>query len=329
MESNANQIVSADISSYPEISTSNPLFYNHNGEQEGFLSILKSNGVNTIRMRLWVNPLNDHSSLKEVSQFSRELCSMGFDIYLALHYSDTWAHPGQQETPAAWQWLSKEALADTVYAYTSRVLDSIPARYVQIGNEINTGLLFPHGSIENSSAFMDILDAGISSVRDHSEDIDIILQYAGIEGSSTFFDRLNNLDYDIIGLSYYPLWHGKSLDLLKSTMLDLGESFNKKTLIAETAYPFTLEWNDWTNNIVGLESQLILPEYPATMEGQKRFIKELSNITADLSRGIGFSYWGGELISWKGSEATDGSPWENQALFDFTNNALPALEAFQ
>ena len=112
-------------------------------------------------------------------------------------------------------------------------------------------------------------------------------------------------------------------------MQSMSESINKQIIIAETAYPFTLEWNDWTNNIVGLNEQLILPEYPATIEGQLKYIRDLKGITQELEKGIGFCYWGAELIAWKGTQATDASVWENQALFDFNNKALPVLNEFK
>ena len=100
-------------------------------------------------------------------------------------------------------------------------------------------------------------------------------------------------------------------------------------MIAETAYPFTLGWNDWTNNIVGLENQLILPEFPATPQGQKNFVQQLKIMMTNLDGGIGLSYWGAELIAWNGPESSEGSPWENQALFDFNNQALPVIEVYE
>lgn len=112
-------------------------------------------------------------------------------------------------------------------------------------------------------------------------------------------------------------------------MQRLIQTYQKDILIAETAYPFTLDWNDWTNNIVGSEEQLILPEYPATAEGQKAFIKQIKTLSKEVDNGIGFSYWGAELIAWKGSQSKEASPWENQALFDFDNRALPVLSEFE
>ena len=96
----------------------------------------------------------------------------------------------------------------------------------------------------------------------------------------------------------------------------LSDAYQKKIIIAETAYPFTLDWNDWTNNIVGTDDQLILPEFPATPEGQRKFVHEIKIL-------------GAELIAWKGNESKNASSWENQALFDFDNKALPVVREFK
>ncbi len=111
-------------------------------------------------------------------------------------------------------------------------------------------------------------------------------------------------------------------------MQNLSSTHNKKILIAETAYPFTLNWNDQTNNIVGTTDQLILPDFPANATGQQNFIHQIKALTQEVENGIGFCYWGAELIAWKGNSSTEGSTWENQALFDFNNEALPVLSEF-
>ena len=157
----------------------------------------------------------------------------------------------------------------------------------------------------------------------------IILHFAGVEGADWFFDLVKSMDYDIMGLSYYPKWHGKSIDSLKARMDYLVHTHGKQVLIAETAYPFTMDWNDMTNNIVGTEDMLILPDYPPTPEGQQKFIRKMRTLSQEVDNGIGFCYWGAELIAWKGKESTEGSPWENQALFDFDYKALPVLEEFK
>jgi len=208
-------------------------------------------------------------------------------------------------------------------------MNEIEPDYIQIGNEINTGVLFPYGNIENNSdQFIEIINQGISAVRSNSSQTKIILHCAGFETSQWFFNIIGPLDYDIIGISYYPIWHGKSLNDLQLKLTELSSNFGKEILIAETAYPFTLGWNDWTNNIVGLEEQLILPDYPATPSGQQNFIRDLKNMVLEIDNGIGFCYWGAELIAWDGENSENGSVWENQALFDFNNTELPVLQEF-
>ena len=323
-------ISAVDISRYQEITDFNPVFYDFDGNQNNFLSILKENGVNTIRLKLWVNPTNEYAGFHEVKQFSKTLKTYGFKIWLTLHYSDTWADPGHQEIPTQWQGIGISNLKDSVFNYTKRVVKELDPNYIQIGNEISTGFLHPYGHISNNyQTFIALMEMGISAVRTNSNDAKIIIHFAGIDNSDWFFNQVSTLDYDIIGLSYYPIWHGKSLENLKTKMELLSNNHNKNILIAETAYPFTLEWNDWTNNIVGLDEQLILPAYPATIEGQREFLKKIKQLTNDVENGIGFCYWGGELISWKGNQSIDASPWENQALFDFDNKALPVFSEFE
>ncbi|WP_111707847.1 glycoside hydrolase family 53 protein [Lutibacter citreus] len=330
LENNSSTfITSVDISSYPEILKSNPTFFNLEGNPNDFLSILKQNGINTVRLRLWVNPNNEHSGFNEVKEFSKTLKTKGFKTWISLHYSDTWADPAKQEIPKKWQGLNFTELKDSVNHYTEKVVKELGPDYIQIGNEINNGLLHPYGNIStNFQQFNELMKVAIAAVRKNSNTSKIILHFAGIENSDWFFNKVSGLDYDIIGLSFYPLWHGKSLINLKEKMKLLSNTYHKKIVIAETAYPFTLQWNDWTNNIVGSEDQLILPDYPATKEGQKKFIRQIKTITKDLENGLGFCYWGAELISWKGNESINASPWENQALFDFNNTALPALKEF-
>jgi arabinogalactan endo-1,4-beta-galactosidase len=327
---NLNFISAVDISSYPEIANSNPIFYDLNGDQNDFLNILKENGINTIRLRLWKNPINEHSGFNEVVNFSKTLKAKGFKTWLTLHYSDTWADPGKQETPTQWQGIRYTQLKDSVYRYTKRVMNELQPDYIQVGNEINSGFLHPSGHIsENFQQFKELLNTGITAIRENSNTTKIILHFAGTDGSDRFFNQVSVIDYDIIGLSYYPKWHGKSLSNLKNKMDYLSKTYHKKILIAETAYPFTLNWNDWTNNIIGLEEQLILPEYPASIEAQRKFINQIKLLTIEVENGLGFCYWGAELIAWKGNQGTKASPWENQAIFDFENKALPVFREFK
>ena len=333
-EASENQYTSSiisgvDISDYPKVSSYNPTFYDENNDEISFINSLIQNGVNTIRLRLWVNPVDESSSLDEVKEFSNELKSLGFKIWVTPHFSDTWAHPGQQQTPSDWSSLSFEELKNQVYTYTSQIMSEINPDYIQIGNEINTGILFPHGRIaDNQDQFVELVNEGVNAVRNSSTNAKIILHCAGFESSNWFFNIVNQVDYDVIGISYYPWWHGKSLDDLQNQLSSLSINFEKEILIAETSYPFTLGWNDWTNNNVGSEEHLILPDYPASPQGQKDFIRDIKNLVFEVNNGIGFCYWGAERIAWDGETSTNGSTWENQAVFDFENKELPVLQEF-
>ncbi len=322
-------ISSVDLSSLPQIEEAGTIFYNLNNQEEDVLTALKNNGVNTIRLRVWHNPSTNYSSFNAVKLFSQRIKAKGLKVWLTVHYSDTWADPGSQITPSAWQGESFNTIKDNLYNYTENLVLEMQPDFIQIGNEINSGILFPYGNINNNETqFLELLSVGVQAVRDNSNTTKIIMHYAGINGSDWFFNKINAIDYDIIGISYYPIWHGKNLNILESTISDLGSTYNKDVIIAETAYPFTLQWNDFTNNIVGLEEQLILPEYPATPQGQKDFISKLKEILNSTNKGIGFCYWEGGFVAFNGANSTNGSPWENQALYDFDNKALPILNEF-
>jgi arabinogalactan endo-1,4-beta-galactosidase len=212
------KIRAVDISSFPEIDEANTLFYDTSGNTTSFLDQLSDSGINTVRLRLWVNPSQGYSDLDEVATFAQQLRSKGFKIWLSLHYSDTWADPGQQELPVAWQQQSANELVQTVYDYTTQVMTTINPEYIQIGNEVNSGMMHPLGNInQGNTNFLRFLQSGSQAVRDASSTTKIILHYAGIDGSSWFFNQVVSIDYDVIGLSYYPIWHGKSLNDLQTS----------------------------------------------------------------------------------------------------------------
>lgn len=321
-------IKAADLSFLPEIEDAGVLFYNRNGEAEDMLRTLKNAGMNTVRIRLWKDPDTRHSGLSEVKSFSERARAMGLKVWLTVHYSDTWADPGNQQMPASWAGQGYYTLRDSVYAYTKMIVNTIKPDYIQIGNEINNGMLWPQGNLRYLPNFRGLIESGVKGVRDNSQTCRIILHYAGYEGAVTFFDQLAELDFDIIGLSYYPMWHGKQPGLLETALDTLGKRFGKEVMIAETAYPFTLGWNDWTNNVVGLEEQLV-DGYPATPAGQKAFLQEIRRIATSNEKSAGFAYWGGEWVAFKGTQATDGSSYENQAFYDFNFKALPVIDAYR
>lgn len=320
-------IRSADLSSLPQIESHGSKFYNFENIEKSPVEILKNQGLNTVRLRLWHSPTTNHSGFKEVKEFTKSLKGKGLRVWLSVHFSDTWADPGNQKTPAAWQGLSFSDLKDSVYNYTERVMLEIDPDYIQIGNEINNGFLFPHGDLgKEKDQFLELLEESVNAVRQVNSDSKIIMHFAGLEYSDWFFGLIEGLDYDYIGLSYYPWWHQKGLVALETTINSLGRSHHKKILIAETAYPFSLDWNDWTNNIVGDSTQLILPEFPATEDGQYYYMNQLKTMILYNYYTDGLSYWGGEMIAFDGSQSSSGSPWENCALFDFNNKALVAMQ---
>jgi arabinogalactan endo-1,4-beta-galactosidase len=323
-------IRAADLSFLPAIEQSGTRYTDENGANIDVLTFFKKKGCNTVRLRLWHQPLDAHSSLAEVAALATRVHQAGMNVWLDIHYSDSWADPGAQTLPSAWSKLSLTPLTDSVYAYTRRVLARGQPDIVQIGNEINDGFLWPTGKSSNSTAFLQLLQTGIKAARDHSKSLKVMIHYAGTDGANAFFERLtkNGTDFDWIGISYYPWWHGKDLDLLQNTLNTLGTTYNKPVVIAETAYPFTLAWNDYTNNVVGLDNQL-LAGFSATREGQLQYLLRLKTILQSIPSGQGFCYWGAEWVAFKGKTATDGSSWENLALFGFSNQALPAFDVFK
>ncbi|MBK9356408.1 MAG: glycosyl hydrolase 53 family protein [Bacteroidales bacterium] len=320
-------IKAADLSFLPEIEDAGVAFYNRGGQAEGMLKTLKDAGMNTVRIRLWKNPVTPHSGFTEVKAFSEKVRAMGLKVWITVHYSDTWADPGSQIIPAAWASLGYYAVKDSLYAYTSMIVNELNPDYIQIGNEINNGMMWPLGNLGFLSNLRGLLDSGAKAVRDNSSTCKIIIHYAGFEEAEDFYSQIAGVDFDVIGLSYYPMWHGKNLGLLETTLDSLGKKFDKQVLIAETAYPFTLGWNDWTNNVVGLEEHLV-DGYPATPAGQKSFLQEIKRISTSAEKSIGFAYWGGEWVAYKGTQATNGSSYENQAFYDFENKALPVIDTY-
>ncbi len=321
-------IKAADVSFLPEIRSTGTIFYNAQQQAADVLDILKQAGCNTIRLRLWHTPTSAASSLAEVSTFASEAKSKGFKIWLTLHYSDTWADPGVQTKPAAWRQASFTVLSDSVYQYTRKVVRILSPDYIQIGNEINGGMLWPEGAIANRQSFVTLLKQGVQAVRDTKADAKIMIHYAGTD-ADWFYSILRSqaVSYDIIALSYYPRWHTKILNELNTALLSLSVANNKDIILAETAYPFTLGWKDWTNNLIG-ESGHLLTNYPATPQGQKDFMLQIKSMMVEAPKGIGFAYWAPEWIAYRGERATNGSAWENMALFDFDHKVLPAMDVF-
>lgn len=341
--SSAPFLVGADVSALPEVEEHGGVF-TVQGVPGDALSIFRDHGVNAVRLRLWHTPAGGYCGLDSTLRLARRAKDLGFRLLLDIHYSDGWADPGQQTKPLAWQGLTFQQLRDSVYCYTRDVTlalknHGVLPEIVQIGNEIICGMLWNEGRIcgtfntpQQWGQLAELLRAGIRGVKDSLDLTDTVrimihIDRGGDNGASRwFFDNLlaQSVDFDIIGLSFYPWWHG-TLSALEFNLQDLALRYGKEILLVEAAYPWTLGWNDTTHNIVGTPSQLH-PGYPATVDGQREYLQSVLQIVRDTpqDRGAGVFIWAPEWIS----APYGGSPWENLALFDFSGELLSSVSAF-
>lgn len=321
--------------------------------------ILKDHGASLARFRLWHNPVwtkeaygdqgvQMYSDLRDVERSLKEAVDRDMKTLLDFHYSDAWADPSKQVAPEAWKNIeSLEVLKDSVYQYTRNTLVYLHEKevlpdMVQLGNEINCGMLTSGG--EDGFPVLDVCDNGwisfgtvmneaIRAVREvenlAGKKITIILHVADPKNADWWFtNAIQNggiTDFDMIGLSYYPLWHQTiSLDGLSETISSLISKFQKKTIVLESAYPWTTDGDDNYHNIMGGDAPM--NGFPYTKEGQLNMLIKLTQEIID-GGGSGVVYW---EPAWISSEMKDlwgtGSSWENCALFDFDGNALPAMD---
>jgi arabinogalactan endo-1,4-beta-galactosidase len=333
----SNQFINGvDISMLKQVEENGGLFY-ENGNQIDPIQIFKDKGINTARIKIWHTPSLNYNNLESVLEIADRASSVGLDLFLDFHYSDTWADPSNQTKPSAWVDLNFETLCDSLEQYSHHVITKLKnqntlPKYVQIGNETDCGFLWPDGYVcdesNNDSQWNKLRDLfmhaieGINSALDTQDTLKIISHVSS--GGNWFFNNLigQGVDIDILSISYYPMWHGTLSDL-NQNMDELGNEFQKPVLIVETAYPFTLQWNDNTNNILGLETQL-LEDYEASEEGQFTFLHDLITLVDENDYGLGICYWAPDWISTN----QFGSPWENQALFDFDGELLDAISVF-
>jgi arabinogalactan endo-1,4-beta-galactosidase len=360
-------IKGVDISTLLEVEENGGVFYNEKGKEEDCLKILKDNGVNYVRLRLWNNPVFTEDQLDEdgnVEYYAGEYMGGGnndlettlllakrakklnMKIYLDFHYSDWWADPGKQNIPAEWEDLSVDELKIKVYEYTKEVLEIMDENgvlpdMVQIGNEVNGGILWPYGKtwyeeddteIGGYDGFVELLSQGINATREVcGEDTKVVIHVANGGNNDLFvyvFDELTerNLDFDVIGISYYPIWHG-TLDDLKYNMEDLSERYGKELAVVETGYANTLEDDDgWENFFV--ESSVDTGGYKATVQGQASAIRDIMEVVSDTEGGLGIFYWEPAWISGVGWKVGEGNPWENMTFFDYDGKVLPSIKVF-
>lgn len=324
-----------DVSYVTEIEKNNCKYYIDNMETD-FFEILKECGINTVRIRLWNNNDNGESSLENLILLAKRAKEKNMKFILDFHYSDTWADPSNQSKPKLWENLTFDELKIELKKYNYDIIKKcieagVYPDYVQAGNEISAGFLWDSGKIggiydENWDNFTELLKNAIQGIKeaDVNDSIKIILHHhtgSDYNNIDWFFENISKkmVEYDIIGLSYYPFFSNDNINKLKDSIVKTKEKYSKPIIILETAYPWTYDWSDDTHNVFG-KSNYILPEYPINKEGQKKYILDFLN-EMYLIDCIGVSYWGGEWIAVEGH----GSMWENIALFDFDGNILPAL----
>tara|TARA_B100000700_G_C14960956_1_gene816426 strand:- start:129 stop:1493 length:1365 start_codon:yes stop_codon:yes gene_type:complete len=325
-----------DLSMLKQVEDNGGLFYD-NVNQIDPIQEFNSKGINTVRLKIWHNPLLNYNDLESVLEIAERVKNAELDLLLDFHYSDTWADPSNQNKPAAWENLNFETLCDSIEQYSRYVITKLKnqntlPKYVQIGNETDCGFLWPDGYVCGESnndiqwnklrdLFMHAIE-GVNTALDFEDSLKIISHVSS--GGNWFFGNLleEDIPIDILAISYYPMWHGTLADLNQNINM-LATQFGKPVLVVETAYPFTLSWNDNTNNILGLETQL-LDGYEASEEGQFSFLYDLISLVHDNDFGYGICYWAPDWIS----TSQFGSPWENQALFDFDGQLLDAVSVF-
>lgn len=369
-------IKGADISSLKEVETFGGKYF-LDGKEKDLFDILKIKGMNLIRLRLWVDPYDENgqpylggtNDLVTTIELAARAKQAGLDFMLNLHYSDFWADPKKQPKPKAWLNLTGQDLVEQVYRYTKETLkhferlDLMPA-YIQIGNETTNGMIFPDGKIAKylfedrkfeeidhevqKAAFdylVDLLSAGIKATREmrSKEELKIIihLDFGGANDLYRgWFDQATErqLDYDIIGLSYYPYWHNSLADL-SYNLKDIAKRYEKDVMVVETAYAFTDQQPEGEDSIFNAELSDIAG-YPPTVEGQAAFLTDLIQTVKDV-HGLGVVYWEPAWLPVKGTSwasrigmeyANDigepGNHWANQAMFDFNGHALKSLDVF-
>jgi arabinogalactan endo-1,4-beta-galactosidase len=264
-------------------------------------------------------------------------------LLLDPHYSDFWADPQKQPIPASWP-QDLPSLSQKVHDYTRDVLNALsaqgtPAQMLQLGNEIRNGILWPTGQLDGSAGQWDalgtLLRAAAAGARDAKGPTPRLLvhydQGGDNAGSRYFFDNIvaQHVPFDVIGLSYYPFWHGTP-DQLAANLDDLATRYDKDVMVAEHQYAWTLDNGDGEANFVWTKD-LLTPGYPASPAGQISMANDILSALARVPRhhGAGLFYWEPEWIPGVGWEPGAGAPNDNLTLFDFHGAALPSIGLFE
>lgn len=334
----------ADLSYVNEMIDCGAVYKDSNGITKDPYVIFKEAGANLVRLRLWHNPAwTNYSNYTDVKLAIQQAKSQGMKVLLDFHYSDTWADPSKQEIPAAWlsEINNTSALGELLYNYTYQTLNNLNTLnllpdIVQIGNEINA-MILQEGELEwpidwERNSFL--INKGIQAVRDISQETDknveVMLHIAQPENGLWWFEQATQngvTDFDWIGLSYYPNWSSYTLSNISEPIISLINTYNKRLMIVETAYPFTLDNADAANNILGEDA--LIAGYPATQQGQLDYLNQLQNIIEN-SGGEGLIYWEPAWVSTNCSTLwSQGSHWDNATLFDHDYKATLGMQIYK
>lgn len=338
--------------------------YYTDGIEGDALQILNDNGANYVRLKLWIDPYDEqgnpygggNNDFETTLSLAKRANDLGMGILIDFHLSDFWADPANQIKPKAWEDLTFSELKTAVYEYMKDTLNDfadqgIVPGMVQVGNEISSGILHDDGKVENSDeqfqSLGNLLESAIAGVRDSSAANTKIILHLDQGGKNSlytwWFGNLLNyvpdLDFDVIGLSYYPMWHG-TMEGLQYNMNYLSSTYEKEVCIVETAYAWTTEDADEDGNVF-IEGDQNIAGYPASTDGQIEFMNDLKTIILNVpeNKGIGFFYWEPEWVpveggtyatqagvDYKHDTVTPTNTWDNMTLFDFEGNALNSMK---
>lgn len=297
--------------------------FKDNGQPKPGLELFKDHGYNWIRLRLFHSPTELPNDLHYTIALAQEAKRLGYKFLLNYHYSDTWADPQKQYIPRAWQGLSHDELSEAVFAYTRdtiaafREAGAMP-EMVQIGNEVIHGMLWPDGRLpQNWAHFADLFKAGVRGVDAGLGDaprprIMMHIDRGGDRRATEYFlDKCAEfgIEYDVIGQSFYPWWHG-SLDDLRTNMHFMADKYEKDIILVEVAYNWRpAEYRDQPG------------PFPETPEGQREFLVQVDQIVRQTphGRGKGVFWW---------EPAVTRSPIHSRGMFDLEGNALPVITVF-
>ncbi|GAB6902170.1 glycoside hydrolase family 53 protein [Kineosporia succinea] len=346
--STALSVRGADLSFLPQLEEVGVTYRDLKGRVRPAERILADAGATYQRIRVWVNPPAGYTDRTRALLLARRAHRSGLRIVLDPHFCDFWADPSKQPIPAGWPTTLPE-LSEKVRTYTRDLVRAFaaqgtPVDIVQMGNEITAGILWPVGQLypadgsQRWSEFTTLLKAGITGARQGAgrrpPRIMLHIDRGGKLGDTQwFFDNIvdRQVPFDIIGQSYYPMWHGSLADL-QANLNDSVTRYGKPVLVAETSYPWTLEDGDGYENLITDASGLPdVERFPATPAGQAGFYEALRDVLTGIpgGQGLGFLAWEPEWIPGVGWEPGAGAPNDNLTQFDFTGRALPSIRAYR